>query len=42
MIKIALIRHSKTKGNIEKRYIGSTDESLCKEGIDLINQNPFP
>jgi len=42
MIKIALIRHSKTKGNIEKRYIGSTDESLCKEGIDLIENKSFP
>lgn len=42
MIKIALIRHSKTKGNIEKRYIGSTDESLCREGIELIENKSFP
>ena len=42
MIKIALIRHSKTKGNIEKRYIGSTDESLCREGIELIENKYFP
>ena len=26
--KLLRIRHLKTKGNIEKRYIGSTDESL--------------
>ncbi|HEY5524967.1 MAG TPA: histidine phosphatase family protein [Clostridium sp.] len=42
MIKIALIRHSKTKGNLEKRYIGSTDESLCQVGIDLIKSKAFP
>ncbi len=33
-MKITLIRHGKTKGNIEKRYIGSTDESLCPLGIE--------
>ena len=42
MIKIALIRHSITKGNLEKRYIGTTDESLCKVGIDLIKSKSFP
>lgn len=42
MIKIALIRHSKTNGNLEKRYIGITDESLCKVGIDLIKSKSFP
>lgn len=42
MFKIALIRHSKTKGNIKHRYIGSTDESLCNEGIELINSKSFP
>ena len=34
-IKILILRHGKTKGNLEGRYIGSkTDESLCAEGID--------
>ncbi len=29
-----MIRHGKTEGNLEKRYIGSrTDEALCEEGI---------
>lgn len=28
-MKITLIRHGRTKGNTEKRYIGFTDESLC-------------
>ena len=42
MIRIALIRHSITTGNLEKRYIGTTDESLCKEGIELIESKTFP
>ena len=30
-----LIRHAKTKGNDEKRYIGAnTDEELSKSGIE--------
>ena len=28
-MKIVLIRHGATKGNLEKRYIGRTDEDLC-------------
>lgn len=30
-IELWLIRHGKTKGNLEKRYIGVTDEPLLKE-----------
>ncbi|MCR5212781.1 MAG: histidine phosphatase family protein [Eubacterium sp.] len=34
-VRIFLIRHGKTSGNIEKRYIGKrTDISLSKEGIE--------
>jgi len=32
-LRIVFIRHGKTKGNIEKRYIGSTNESLSDRGI---------
>ena len=32
-MKIYLIRHGKTKGNMEKRYVGSTDEGLCSSGV---------
>lgn len=28
------IRHGKTLGNLNRRYIGITDENLCNEGID--------
>lgn len=34
MISLVFIRHGATKGNIEKRYIGRTDEPLCKMGIE--------
>ena len=31
-MKITLIRHGKTAGNLMRRYIGITDEKLCAEG----------
>lgn len=33
MSDIYLIRHGKTAGNMEKRYVGRTDEPLCEAGI---------
>lgn len=30
---VLLMRHGKTAGNHAKRYVGSTDEPLCDEGI---------
>lgn len=30
-MKLYLIRHGSTKGNIEKRYVGNTDEELLEE-----------
>lgn len=46
MIQLYLIRHSMTAGNLKKRYIGRTDESLCPEGIVLlesyIQKNIYP
>ena len=35
---IHFIRHALTRGNIEGRYIGSTDEPLCAEGIAQLEQ----
>ena len=32
MREIYLIRHGKTAGNMEKRYVGSTAEPLCEAG----------
>ena len=41
MIKIVLIRHSKTEGNLKGRYIGRTDEHLCNEGVYLAECKSF-
>ncbi|MDR1629821.1 MAG: histidine phosphatase family protein [Oscillospiraceae bacterium] len=44
--KIHLIRSGYTKGNLEGRYIGHTDEPLCEEGVaaihDLLNSYAYP
>ena len=43
MAEFYLIRHSMTKGNLEKRYVGSrTDEPLCREGIALLEGFSYP
>lgn len=41
-MKIYLIRHSMTEGNRKKRYIGTTDEELCEEGIALLGGRKYP
>lgn len=35
---IYFIRHGATAGNLEKRYIGRTDECLCPEGIERLKE----
>ncbi len=37
-----LIRHGKTAGNLEKRYIGRTDEPLSAEGIASLGNVHYP
>ncbi|MBQ8092688.1 MAG: histidine phosphatase family protein [Clostridia bacterium] len=42
-MKIILIRHGATQGNLEGRYIGSrTDEPLCEEGIQVLQRSHYP
>ena len=42
-MKWVLIRHGKTQGNLEHRYIGSqTDESLCPQGISELKEMHYP
>ena len=41
-MRIIFIRHGMTAGNIEKRYIGSTDEPLCSEGQDKLRSLDIP
>lgn len=39
---INFIRHGKTNGNLEKRYIGRTDESLCENGRAQLSERKYP
>ncbi|MGN0600900.1 MAG: histidine phosphatase family protein [Oscillospiraceae bacterium] len=41
-MKIIFIRHGKTSGNLEKRYIGVTDELLCEEGVSELHNIIYP
>lgn len=41
-MRIILIRHGKTRGNVEQRYIGVTDEPLCAEGIAELKSIAYP
>lgn len=36
MIKLFFIRHGATVGNLQRRYIGCTDEALCPLGIEQV------
>ncbi len=45
MITVIFIRHGATEGNLEKRYIGTTDEPLCDVGKDQalsLRKHNFP
>ena len=43
---IIIIRHGKTQGNVERRYIGTTDEPLCARGetelAGLVQSGVYP
>ncbi|NLG02297.1 MAG: histidine phosphatase family protein [Clostridia bacterium] len=39
---IYFFRHGATGGNLEKRYIGRTDEALLPESVELIQRKVFP
>ena len=41
-MKIYLIRHGKTKGNLEERYLGRTDEPLCEAGRENLKKYQYP
>ncbi len=41
-MKIIFIRHGKTTGNLEKRYIGRTDETLCSKGENELLNHKYP
>lgn len=33
---VCLIRHGLTRGNLERRYVGSTDQPLCPQGREAL------
>lgn len=37
-----LIRHGRTQGNLEGRYIGRTDEPLCRQGVEELLRFTYP
>ena len=39
---VYLIRHGQTQGNLERRYTGSTDQSLCAQGRTVLAEKHFP
>lgn len=41
-MKLLLIRHGATKGNLEHRYVGSTDESLHPDGRKVLEEKKLP
>ena len=41
-MKILFFRHGLTAGNLEKRYIGRTDEPLCAEGMAQLKTMKLP
>lgn len=41
-MKLLMIRHGLTAGNLEKRYIGTTDEPLCEAGIRQLRSCSYP
>ena len=41
-MRVVFLRHGLTAGNLEKRYIGTTDEPLCSEGIAQLKNQAYP
>jgi len=39
---VTLIRHGQTQGNLERRYIGSTDQPLCGQGREALAGKHVP
>lgn len=41
-VTILLVRHGKTQGNLERRYIGATDQPLCPQGRSALAALSLP
>lgn len=42
MPRLELLRHAMTRGNLEGRWVGTTDQALCPEGLSLARKNARP
>lgn len=42
MPRLELLRHAMTRGNLEGRWVGTTDQALCPEGLALARKNARP
>lgn len=42
MLRVTLIRHFATYGNLQKKYIGITDAPLCAEGKSIAQRIQYP
>ncbi len=40
-VTVLLLRHGQTQGNLERRYIGATDQPLCPQGIAALAGKRF-
>ena len=41
-MRINFIRHAETVGNLLKKYIGTTDENICREGSENLKKHTYP
>lgn len=41
MPRLMLLRHAMTRGNLERRWVGTTDQPLCRSGIALARRCAF-
>ncbi len=41
-MKIIFVRHGMTQGNIDKKYIGRTDQPLTAEGAEMLKKIEYP
>lgn len=42
MVRVVLIRHGATAGNLQKRYIGCTDEPLTAASREILSRRRYP
>lgn len=41
-MRLIFVRHGATRGNMEGRYVGATDEPLCPQGEEALRGRSYP